>query len=260
MKDSLVAPPRNSNEILRRRFLQTLWLTSLVVCGSELFAADDTATFVEAVLPLLEAKCVSCHGPEKQEGTLRLDSWVAAKAGGDRGAAIVAGDVEKSLLVQAISFRDPDFQMPPKQKLSDKEIATPQIDRLAREGMRFTDAHAPASICVPSRYGLLTGRMPYRNWRTRNTKGMKKVTKNGRELPHFPQPLLQHEPGRLNLATLMKRQCCATACVGKWHQGMSGTTYATCRPEDVGCSIVSVRFKMSEIDALAAKRSPGAKQ
>ncbi len=45
---------------------------------------------------------------------------------------------------------------------------TPNIDRLAREGMRFTDAHAPASFCVPTRYGLLTGRYPHRiklNWR-----------------------------------------------------------------------------------------------
>lgn len=96
----------------------------LAVCGSELFAADAAAKFVGEVLPLLEAKCVSCHGPEKQEGNLRLDSVAAARAGGDRGAAIVAGDIEKSLLVQAISFRDPDFQMPPKQQLSDKEIAT----------------------------------------------------------------------------------------------------------------------------------------
>jgi hypothetical protein len=96
----------------------------LAVCGGALFAADDVAKFVEDVQPLLEAKCVSCHGPDKQEGNLRLDSWAAAKGGGDRGAAIVPGDLEKSLLVKAISFRDPDFQMPPKQKLSDKEIAT----------------------------------------------------------------------------------------------------------------------------------------
>lgn len=95
----------------------------LAMCGSELFAADAAAKFVGEVLPLLEAKCVSCHGPEKQEGNLRLDSWAAAKAGGDRGTAIVAGDIEKSLLLQAISFRDPDFQMPPRQKLSGAEIA-----------------------------------------------------------------------------------------------------------------------------------------
>ncbi len=102
-----------------------LWSTVLILAsaGGDLLAADDAAKFVEDVLPLLEAKCVSCHGPEKQEGNLRLDSWAAAKGGGDRGAAIVPGDVEKSLLVTAISFRDPDFQMPPKQKLSDKEIA-----------------------------------------------------------------------------------------------------------------------------------------
>ncbi|MFM9961893.1 MAG: DUF1549 domain-containing protein, partial [Planctomycetaceae bacterium] len=103
-----------------------LWSTVLILAsaGGDLLAADDAAKFVEDVLPLLEAKCVSCHGPEKQEGNLRLDSWAAAKGGGDRGAAIVPGDVDKSLLVKAISFRDPDFQMPPKQKLSDKEIAT----------------------------------------------------------------------------------------------------------------------------------------
>jgi arylsulfatase A len=47
---------------------------------------------------------------------------------------------------------------------AESKIATPHIDKLAAEGMKFTDAHAGASICVPSRYSLLTGRMPYRNW------------------------------------------------------------------------------------------------
>jgi cytochrome c551/c552 len=87
-------------------------------------SADDAAQFVDDVQPLLEAKCVSCHGPDKQEGGLRLDSFAAAKAGGDSGPAIVPGDAVKSLLVKAITFRDPNLQMPPKQKLSDKEIAT----------------------------------------------------------------------------------------------------------------------------------------
>ena len=127
-------------EILRRSYFSVLagWslgsvavrshllsMVLVVACAwGELVAADETAKFVEEVLPLLEAKCVSCHGPEKQEGNLRLDSMAAAKTGGDRGAAIVPGDLDQSLLVKAISFRDPDFQMPPKQKLSDKEIAT----------------------------------------------------------------------------------------------------------------------------------------
>ena len=86
--------------------------------------ADEVPRFVEDVQVLLEAKRVSCHGPEKQEGGLRLDSFVAAQEGGDRGAAIVAGDLEQSLLVRAITFLDPDLQMPPKQKLTDNEIDT----------------------------------------------------------------------------------------------------------------------------------------
>ncbi len=91
--------------------------------GSRALAVDEFARFVNDVQPLLEARCVSCHGPEKQEGGLRLDSMAAAKAGGDRGAALVPGNVEKSLLITAITFDDSDLQMPPKQKLSNKEIA-----------------------------------------------------------------------------------------------------------------------------------------
>lgn len=103
----------------------------------------------------------------------------------------------------------------------ESKIATPHIDRLAEEGMRFTDAHAGASICVPSRYALLSGRMPYRNWNTASAKRTGKGDLSALEKKHFPQPQLQHELGRLNLATLLKRQGYATACVGKWHQGMS---------------------------------------
>ena len=106
------------------------------------------------------------------------------------------------------------------------KIATPHIDKLAAEGMKFTNAHAGGSICVPSRYSLLTGRMPYRNWHTTGVKGVRKQSKKGREMMHFPQPQLQAEPTRLNLATLMKRQDFATACVGKWHQGMSSKAEA----------------------------------
>ena len=42
------------------------------------------------------------------------------------------------------------------------KVATPNLDRLAREGMRFTDAHSPCTVCTPTRYGLLTGQMPFR--------------------------------------------------------------------------------------------------
>src|SRR5258706_8486145 len=50
----------------------------------------------------------------------------------------------------------------------DCKIATPHMDRIAREGVRFTDAHTPSSVCSPTRYGLLTGRY---NWRSRLQSG-----------------------------------------------------------------------------------------
>jgi mono/diheme cytochrome c family protein len=100
-----------------------IWFSAQSVRADE-FTPQQLELFEKQIRPLLVEHCLKCHGAEKQEGNLRLDSWAAAKAGGDRGAAIAPGDVEKSLLVKAISFRDPDFQMPPKQKLSDKEIAT----------------------------------------------------------------------------------------------------------------------------------------
>ena len=66
------------------------------------------------------------------------------------------------------------------------KIATPHIDRLAREGMRFTDAHAPGPLCHPSRYGLMTGRYPFRTDITRWPK----------------QPLI--EEGQMTIASLLR--------------------------------------------------------
>jgi len=119
------------------------------------------------------------------------------------------------ILVDDMGWGDPQCFNP------QSKIATPNIDRLAAAGMKFTNAHAGASICVPSRYSLLTGRMPYRNWNAASVKQTRKTDLSTLEKKYFPQPQLQHEPGRLNLATLMKHQGYATACVGKWHQGMS---------------------------------------
>ena len=85
------------------------------------------------------------------------------------------------------------------------KIPTPNIDRLAAEGMRFTDCHSPSSVCSPTRYGLLTGRY---SWRTHLQRGVLK--------PYDP-PLIKRN--RLTLASFLRRQGYATACIGKWHLG-----------------------------------------
>lgn len=90
---------------------------------------------------------------------------------------------------------------------ANSKIPTPNIDSLARDGMRFTDAHAPGPLCHMSRYGLLTGRYPFRTnvnlWRK--------------------QPLI--EEGQVTIASLAKSQGYRTAMVGKWHVGFHENGY-----------------------------------
>ncbi len=88
----------------------------------------------------------------------------------------------------------------------DGKIATPNMDRLAREGMIFTDAHTSSSVCSPTRYGLMTGRY---NWRTKLQNHV---------LGGLSPRLI--EPGRLTIASMLKLHGYHTACVGKWHLGM----------------------------------------
>ncbi len=82
---------------------------------------------------------------------------------------------------------------------------TPHIDKLASRGMRFTDAHTNASICTPTRYGILTGRY---SWRSR----LKRGGFNG-----FSRPLIDQE--RITIAELFKQKNYHTAFIGKWHLG-----------------------------------------
>ena len=84
---------------------------------------------------------------------------------------------------------------------------TPHIDRLAREGMRFTDAHSSSSVCTPTRYSVLTGRY---NWRSRLKKS---VFFN----PH-DKPLIKE--GETTVASFLQANGYSTACVGKWHLGI----------------------------------------
>lgn len=85
------------------------------------------------------------------------------------------------------------------------KIPTPHIDKLAAQGMRFTDGHSSSGVCSPSRYTLLTGRY---HWRTRLQSGI---------VPLWGAPLIA--PDRMTIGTLAKQHGYRTACIGKWHLG-----------------------------------------
>ena len=84
-------------------------------------------------------------------------------------------------------------------------LRTPNLDKLASQGMRFTDAHSASAVCTPTRYGVLTGRYPSR------------IGKFG-VLTTFSKPIIP--ANRLTVASLLKQSGYSTACIGKWHLGM----------------------------------------
>ncbi|MGV3486878.1 MAG: DUF1549 domain-containing protein, partial [Planctomycetaceae bacterium] len=94
--------------------------------GLSSFASDQATDFFEAkIRPLLVEHCYECHSTEAGEasGNLRLDTAVASRRGGDRGPAVVPGDVDASLLLKAVSYADSDMEMPPSGKLPDEQIS-----------------------------------------------------------------------------------------------------------------------------------------
>ncbi len=87
------------------------------------------------------------------------------------------------------------------------KVRTAHLDSLADQGLRFTDAHSPSTVCTPTRYGILTGRMPFRTGMTGVFTGV-------------DGPCLI-DATRLTLPQMLREQGYATAMVGKWHLGMS---------------------------------------
>ncbi len=96
---------------------------------------------------------------------------------------------------------------------SSSKIITPNIDRLAASGMRFTDAHAPGALCVPSRFGLLTGIYPSLGGRNQISSGTKTI------------------------ASFLKQHSYTTAMVGKWHNGFDeiGDWQGKIKGGPIGC-------------------------
>lgn len=134
--------------------------------------------------------------------------WLVAAiliAGGHVRTAAQAAEAAKRpniviILADDLGYGDVQCYNPERGK-----IATPNIDRLALQGMRFTDGHSSSGCCSPSRYTLLTGRY---HWRSRLQQGI---------VAAWERPLIA--PDRLTIAGLARQQGYRTACIGKWHLG-----------------------------------------
>lgn len=92
----------------------------------------------------------------------------------------------------------------------ESKIQTSNMDRVAHEGVTFTDTHSGCAVCTPTRYGIMTGRY---SWRTHLKSGV---------LNSCSPPLIA--PERMTVASLLKQHGYRTACIGKWHLGLEWAT------------------------------------
>ncbi len=117
------------------------------------------------------------------------------------------------------------------------KLSTPHIDRLAKQGMRFTDAHTTSSVCTPSRYSLLTGRYP---WRSRLPVGV---------LRGYSRTLI--EAGQPTVASLLKTKSYHTAVVGKWHLGLDWI------PKDAFKDSIDPKYNKDNLYGIKREMDPG---
>jgi len=138
------------------------------------------------------------------------------------------------ILADDMGYGDPSCQS------VDDKIHTPHMDRLAAEGMRFTDAHSGSAVCTPSRYAILTGRYC---WRSRLKRGV---------LRGYDAPLI--EPHRETVPSMLKKHGYATAGFGKWHLGLGWKTKdGQVTPWKDGEHLQDVDFRQPIVDGPLSK-------
>lgn len=122
-------------------------------------------------------------------------------------AVVAFGSVSEAAMPNIVFILADDMGYGDVQALNpNSTISTPNLNRLAAEGMTFTDAHTPSAVCTPTRYGFLTGRYC---WRSRLKRGV---------LNGYSDPLIESD--RPTLASFLKSHGYSTGIVGKWHLGL----------------------------------------
>ncbi|MCE9525773.1 MAG: hypothetical protein K8R36_06935, partial [Planctomycetales bacterium] len=134
--------------------IATLLMAMLPLCGAAAEAklapasADEVAKiefFEKKVRPILAANCVGCHSADtNSKGGLRVDDRNGLIAGGGRGSAIAPGDVEKSLLIKAVSYTLPKLKMPPEKQLAPEQIE--DLKKWIADGAAWPKVEVPADL------------------------------------------------------------------------------------------------------------------
>ncbi|MDA1047791.1 MAG: PSD1 and planctomycete cytochrome C domain-containing protein [Verrucomicrobia bacterium] len=140
-------------------------LAAFSTFGKEVFPASDLVFFESKVRPLLIERCYKCHShkAKKLKGDLYLDSRKGTLHGGETGPAVKPGDLSGSLLIEAIRYRDPDLQMPPKTKLSASEIET--LERWVSMGAPWPDEPEPTGGKVEKEFDLAGRKASHWSWK-----------------------------------------------------------------------------------------------
>lgn len=119
--------------IYNKFFWLLFYVVAIDVAAADQFSERSIQFFEVKIRPLLVDNCIECHGPQRQEGDLRLDSREAILSGGSRGSAVTNIRMALGPLVDAISYKNDDLQMPPDGSLSDRQIS--DLRRWIRLGM-----------------------------------------------------------------------------------------------------------------------------
>jgi mono/diheme cytochrome c family protein len=139
-------------------FFAAFGLRPSVLSAAELAPRIDATAlehFEKKVRPLLVNNCYTCHSANTNaKGGLRVDDRNGLIQGGNRGAAVVPGDPEGSLLIQAVRYSDPNLEMPPKKQLSAEQVA--DLSKWIADGAAWPELRVPVSIGKPNaKYGKL---------------------------------------------------------------------------------------------------------
>jgi hypothetical protein len=143
-----------------------LWLLATCRCA---LAADPQPKpsdefFERRIRPVLVEHCLKCHGgdPQKIKGGFRVDSGAALVRGGDSGPALVPGDPAKSRLIEAVTYKNVDLQMPPKGRLSDAVIA--DLTAWVKDGAPWPEERS-SSATARSEFDLARRKAEHWAWR-----------------------------------------------------------------------------------------------